>query len=267
MRKIAHPNGKLIVFNPQFHSYAIDSVRLKAVSKYLDEYFPFDEKRISALVAKKTGQNPEDVKRGWKLQGVLGKNVHAVIESKLLGSPLPVIKTENLHGDEEKYIPPALDAVGKVLSMYDIVAVEQVIASPQLRVAGTIDFIGRNKQTGALLIADWKTTGSTATNFRFGSFETPAEGLLRHLPNAKMSRYAMQVLIYGHILRLEGYSALFGDAVNTLPLEYGIVQLAKNEEGDVVSEFRRVSPMDVVPPDALLEMNAESIINKVLQVA
>jgi hypothetical protein len=263
-KKVAHPAGSLISFNPQYHAYSCDGVRLKAVSKYLDACFPFDEKKVSGFVAKKTGQSPEDVIRGWKKQATLGKNVHAVIESRLLNAPAPVRHHEELHGDENKYIPVALEAVDRVLSAYDCVAVEQVIASPQLSVAGTIDFVGRNKKTGAILIADWKTSGTTTSSFRFGSFETPALGVLGHLSNGKISRYAMQVLIYGHILRLEGYSKFFGDAVNSLPMEYGIAQLAKNEAGDVVCELREVTVMDALPADSLFETTIEDIINGLL---
>jgi hypothetical protein len=254
----------MVAFNPQFHSYSMDGAKLKAVSKFLDVAFPFDEKRISGFVAKKTGQNPEDVVRGWKKQATLGRNVHAVIEAKLLGLPAPMRRKEELHGDEEKYIPVAYTAVDKVLSMYETLAVEQVIGSAQLGAAGTIDFVGRNKKTGAILIADWKTTGSVATSFRFGSFETPALAPLSHLANTKMARYAMQVMIYGRILRLEGYSKFFGDAVNKLPMEFGIVQLSKNETGDVVCEMKRVDEDDVLPPDGLLETTADEVINRVL---
>ena len=189
IRKIAHPSGSMITFDPRFHSYAVGNVPCRSVSKVLDKCFPFDEAKISGIVAKKTGKSPQEVARGWKLQAVLGKNVHAVIESKLLGKPPPLKTAVDQHGEEDLYTPVALAAVDKVLSMYDTVAVEQVIASPQLKVAGTIDFIGRNKKTGAILIADWKTSGTTVSSFRFGSFETPALGYLSHLPNAKFFRY------------------------------------------------------------------------------
>lgn len=265
IRKVAHPNGSMISFNPQYHSYSIDGNKLKAVSKFLDASFPFDEKRISGFVAKKTGQNPEDVIRGWKKQATLGRNVHAVIEAKLLGSPIPIRTKSELHGDEEKYVPIALAAVDKVLTMYETLAVEQVIGSQQLGAAGTIDFVGRNKKTGAILIADWKTSGSVASSFRFGSFETAALAPLGHLANTKSARYAMQVMIYGRILRLEGYQKFFGAAVNSVPMEYGIVQLSKNDAGDVVCEMKRVVEDDVLPPDGQLEVTSDLIVNEVLR--
>lgn len=264
MKSILHPCGKNITFNAQWHKYAMDGIgTLKSVSKVLDKHFPFDEARVSGVVATKTGQTAAEVSAGWKKQAVLGKNVHSFIEAKLRSEPPPVVPASDLHGEEAKYYPVAEEAVRKVSKLYDTVAIEQVIASPTLGLAGTIDFLGRNKQTGAILVGDWKTSGSKTSNFQFGSFETPAIGLLSHLPNAKVYRYALQILIYGFILRLEGYDKMFGPAVLEKPFEYGIIQMSKTEEGEVDVEFKKVTEEMVLPIDG--ETSIDELLRAVIR--
>jgi hypothetical protein len=339
LRRIPHPSGVEVVFDTKWHQYKISNTALRSVSKLLDRYFPFDEKRVLQIVAKKTGQTIDEIKRGWSRQALLGKNVHEYIECTLLQKPPPAftlllqrkqareaarpadatgpahvstsaLEDEVLHGEEEQYLPVADAAVQTLLTHYDLLTCEQVIASPTWGLAGTIDFIGRNKTTNQILIGDWKTSGSVTSNFRFGSYETPCPGCLRHLPNSKFYRYAMQVVVYGHILAREAYferrffdaqlrTALSRDGAGhtladtkpgarpkkgqrgpcriseasteaSLPLpsnidtlletyyhganmeekfEYGIVQLAKSEEGGVIAEFKQVTPATVLPPD------------------
>lgn len=265
LKQILHPSGKPITFNSQWHQYSMEGVGvLKSVSKVLDKHFPFDEARVSTIVANKTGQSREEVSKGWKRQAVLGKNVHSYIEAKLRNEPTPAILPQDLHGEEAKYYPLAEEAVRKVSRLYDTVAIEAVIGSPSLGLAGTIDFVGRNKKTGAILIGDWKTSGAVSSNFRFGSFETPASGILNHLPNAKFYRYGLQVMIYGLILRSEGYEKMYGKELIAQPLEYGIIQMSKTETGDVDVDYKIVTPQTVLPPDAS-DMTLDELLRAVVR--
>jgi len=263
-RQILHPSGKYITFSPQWHKYSMDGIgTLKSVSRVLDKHFPFDEARVSAAVATKTGQTPADVSKGWKRQAVLGKHVHEFIEAKLQGQAPPVVPASELHGDEAKYYPVAEDAVQQVTRLYETVAIEQVIASPSLGLAGTIDYLGRNRKTGAIFVGDWKTSGSVVSDFRFSSFETSAVGALSHLPNAKFYRYAMQILIYGLILRLEGYDTMFGDSLLKMPIEYGIIQMSKKDNADVDLEFKLVTESTVQPLDG--DMSTDELLRSVIR--
>lgn len=346
LRRVPHPSGAEILFDPKWHQYKLGGTALRSVSKLLDRYFPFDEKRVLQLVARKTGQSVDVIKRNWSRQALLGKNVHEYIECRLLQKPPPTftlllkrrqereaarpadatgpaqvtttsLEDEVLHGEEGLYLPVADAAVDTMLSHYDCVSSEQVIAAPGWGLAGTVDFIGRNRSTNRILIGDWKTSGSVTSDFRFGSFETPCPGCLRHLPNSKFYRYAMQVVVYGHILARERYfaqkffdakllAALRADAPPAAPakakkgkmkksdektdaalrlsdaevstlldtyyhgdsieerFEYGIVQLAKNDSGEVVVEFKEVTPATVLPPDCP-EMSFAELLRRVME--
>lgn len=221
MKAVAHPSGMPLLFDAKWHQYKMGGVALRSVSKVLDQFFPFDEKRVLGIVSKKTGEPEEVIKEKWNRQALLGKNIHEFIEKKILSQPpptfylllekfkdkpdIPAAMKDMIHGEEFLYLPAAEKAVETVKKDYTVLAVEQVVACPSLGIAGTIDLLAQNKKTGKILIGDWKTSGSIRSDFRFGSFETSSLGCLRHLPNSKMYRYALQIIIYGEILRREKY--------------------------------------------------------------
>lgn len=249
MKAIPHPSGVPILFDAKWHRYRMGGTSLRSVSKILDAFFPFNEKRALAAVSRKTGESEEAIKAKWNRQALLGKNVHEFIERKLLDQPPPSFSLliekvaakpellssvkDILHGEERNYIPVAEKAVETIKEHYDVVAVEQIVACPSLGIGGIIDLLARDKKTGNYLIADWKTSGSIKSNFRFGSFETSSMGCLQHLPNSKMYRYALQIIVYGEILRRERYfeSGYF----NTHPLK-----------ANKVEEFQATQPTTTV---------------------
>lgn len=342
LKRVPHPSGVSVLFDEKWHQYRVANTKLQSVSKLLDKYFPFEEDKILSLVSRKKQLPKEVIKEQWNRQALLGKNIHEYIECKLLDKAPPTfvllmekqrqkaakggeetsakeegrtMLTEVLHGEEALYLPVADAAVESMKAKYDVLGVEQVVAAVEWGgLAGTIDFIGvRKEDPRRILIGDWKTSGSMSSPFRFGSFEEPSAGCLRHLPNAKFYRYAMQVIIYGEILKRERYieSGFFNHVLtpvldritaasttsranaddhisakgkrakrrSSIPastaeflsafregsfaLEYGIVQLSKNEEGGVEAEFKRVTEQTVLPPDAA-EINFPLLLKKVM---
>lgn len=264
MKKFAHPANRTLEFHPQYHQYKVTGLNqpFRSVSKVLNQYFPFDTNRIAAIVAEKEGKTVQDVTAAWKRQGMLGTNVHAFIEAKIEQRPPPMLLPASRHGDEELFFVEAEKAVQSVLHEYETIRIETGVASIPLGVAGTIDYLGRHKATGRFLIADWKTSGKAGTGFRFGSFEEPCPGILSHLPNEKFFRYALQILLYGYILRTEGYSKIFGEGMAKLPLEYGVIQFGKTEQNTVAVEFKEVTPATILPVDG--DMTTDELLYRVL---
>jgi hypothetical protein len=258
IRRTLHPSGRELIFESKFHKYSMTDLGLfRSVSQVLDSQFPFDQDRLSQLVAQKTGRTVAQVLEEWKLAAQLGTNTHAYIESHLSHRRhLPQSDWEKdkvqlpampvLQGNETAYFKGADILVQDILEQYEVVALETMVCHPEAAVAGTIDFIGRNRKTGRIVVADWKTS-SASTRFQFGIFDEPTPGLdskflaagssplcgvplLSHLANTKLNRYALQVLIYGYILQSQGYANLFKEPAMDEPLEYLLGIVAPQDE-------------------------------------
>ena len=265
-KRAKHPSGAELSFNAKLHTYKLGgySGTLKSVSTVLGDYFPFDTEAVSEKVGKMRGQDAKEIRDEWKRVSILGTNVHAHVESLLLRKERPT--PARLHGKEELFYPAATVAAQAVMKHYDILGVEEMVASKRFGIAGTIDFIARNKRTGALLIGDWKTSQTSASEWAFSSYETPALPPVAHLPNSKMTKYALQTMLYGFILRTEGYASLFGKAVIDKPMEYGIVKFSLAAEGDRVTVgYHAMDPAMLVAPDHRgLERSSDDILRDLL---
>eukprot|EP00758_Cryptobia_borreli_P002544 Tbor_TRINITY_DN3109_c0_g1::TRINITY_DN3109_c0_g1_i1::g.14716::m.14716 len=268
MRKVPLPCGKKLYFDQAAHAYAISGGvgPCKSVSAVLDRLFPFDSDYISKLVADKQGTTPESVIKGWSTRAALGSNVHAFIEQKILNEALP-FRTD-LNGEEHLYYPAANEAAEHVLKLYEPIAVELMIASPRYKLAGTIDFLGRNRKTGAIFVGDWKTAGTLGNEWRLASFQTPALPPVAHMINEKMSRYSLQILTYGYLLRIEGYdkflNGMIGPKLLSMPMEYGIIQMGKQLDGLVGIEYKEVKPSSLIPRCAPEDKQPDEIIEDIL---
>jgi hypothetical protein len=270
LKTAKHPSGVDLLFDPEWHSYKFAGKRLLSISRVLDRFFPFDADAVAAKVAAKELKTVEQVKAEWLTSTVLGTNVHAHIEALLLGEPRRPVA--DLQGDEDLFYPAATVAANSIAAKYEVVACEAMVCSPRLRIAGTIDFIGRNRETGAIAIMDWKTSSSSASaGFRFGSFDEPCPPPLQHLVNSKTTRYSLQVLLYGHLLRTEGYAANYGRELEEMPIEYGIVQIGRSDQHDSASsgavsvDFQRVVPECIMRPDDLFEHTPASMLLRAIR--
>ena len=264
MRSQILPNGGKLLFDGPAHVYTIEGVgKCQSVTTILNQIFPFDTEGISKKVAEKAKMQQSEVLAQWTSRATLGTNVHAFIEQKILKQALP--PRVELEGSESLFYPAADKASSLVLESYEPLAVELMIASPRYKLAGTIDFLGKNRKTGAILIGDWKTTGSMPTSFRLSStFNKPAEPPLSHLVNDKMCRYALQTLIYGHLLKTEGYGKLIDGAIDTLPLEFGLIKFGPQLDGSVSYEFVGINPGSIVPVCLRSEVRPQDVIEDVL---
>ncbi len=257
-----HPTGKLIEFHQRNHRYICAGKPLRSVSQVLNNMFPFDSERVSKIVAQKQSRTQAEVLNDWRLSAVLGKNVHSYIESLLLRRPVPTSFAET-QGKEEQFFPVAKNAVERFLEHYEVIQVEQIIGSPSWGLAGTIDILARNRRTGGFLIGDWKTSSATKSNFRYSLFDDPCPAPVRHLANNKTNRYAMQILLYGEMLRREQFSRNFGKAIDALPLEYGLIQMGPDETGTVSATFTKVTPDMMLPPTGSWDASPQMILETV----
>lgn len=251
-KKASHPSGAELLFHAKYHSYKLGGMpnNLKSVSTVLGRYFPFDSKAVATKLAASRGCEPADILKEWNMVTVLGSNVHAHIEQFILKKKYPPPK--ELQGLEEKFYPVGIKAAKAVLKDYEILGVEEMIASKKYGVAGTIDLLAKNKKTGAILIGDWKTSQKAHSDWLYSSFDAPALPPISHLTNTKMVKYALQTMLYGYIMRTEGYEKKFGDTVLTVPMEFGICMFAP-KEGTTTDEigvrFYKMDPKTLLSPD------------------
>jgi len=90
-----------------------------------------------------------------------------------------------------------------------VIGAEMMIFHEALQLAGTIDFAARDKQ-GVLWLMDWKTNNEIRTVNPYGK---TGLGVIAHLPECEMTKYALQLSTYETILKAEGYIGR-GEKVN-----------------------------------------------------
>ena len=75
---------------------------------------------------------------------------------------------------------------------------EKMVFDPNLNVAGTIDLIGRNRDTGDYVLCDWKTNKRIRMDNEYGdTFLNP----LNDIPDCEYSLYGLQLSLYEKILK------------------------------------------------------------------
>jgi len=127
-----------------------------------------------------------------------GTNVHAYAEALVLGTERPLPANER----EERSFRIVDRAVEQLAASYDLLAAEHIIFDPLYRVAGMIDLVGRNRETSALAILDWKTC-EEITAVSYSKLLPP----VAHLNDNKIERYSLQLSIYAMLLADSEYSA------------------------------------------------------------
>jgi hypothetical protein len=160
---------------------------------------------VASRVAKRTGRMEMDIMAEWKEQGRLaGENgtlTHTYAESIVSGN---IDKMTPPETDKQRR---AFDLIDRALVMlskqYEFLGTEQIIFDPLFLVAGMIDLPARNKTTGALAILDWKTN-KDITSDSYGQVCLPP---IQHLPASKVTKYELQLSLYGWVLTDADYSA------------------------------------------------------------
>jgi hypothetical protein len=83
-----------------------------------------------------------------------------------------------------------------------------MIFHEELRLAGSIDMIYRDKNTNQLVIYDWKRSKKIEKRMQYGKISTTE--CLNHIPDTNYWHYCMQLNVYKAIL-LAKYGVSVGD--------------------------------------------------------
>lgn len=189
-----------IIFNPQYHTYTLDGQKLTSVTKVVGQLKPpFDADTIATKQAAKLGTTKEAVLAEWdaKRQAGLerGNRVHEHIRSTLLG--LTVQPDRFLDMNTKPVECLAFDRFWEqIKSTVDVKWVETVIGDYNLGIAGTVDAVLVDKQTGACRLWDWKTGDKFRLDNRFQTLNPP----FADCDDCELVNYSLQASLYRLII-------------------------------------------------------------------
>jgi len=228
----AHPRDTRIQFDEPTHVYTIDgdSSSYQSVTTLIHAYVqPFDADAIIAKMQASPkwfaspyyGMTAEEIKKKWSDSGKdaseAGTKTHLHIEYWYNDVTLP----EPDNSKEFQYFLKYQEEVGK---QYIPWATEKEVFYEEAHIAGQIDMLYLNPETGNLIIADWKRVKEIKTENRFQNMR----GILSHLPDTNYWHYALQLSIYKHILEKKyGYRVekLFLVVLHPDASSYNVVDL------------------------------------------
>lgn len=193
---------KDIVLDKESHKYSLTSqpgLEFTSVTTFIDHFFEgFDAPKIAKKLIKHypkyAGRTVESLIADWDAAANYGTMVHDQIEQWI---------KEDVEPKEEKAIR------GKEwlknltsASEHDILS-EVVVCSAELKIAGTVDILAKDKSTGKCTLIDWKTSKKIETSSygnKMGTHDTT-----RHVMDCNYYHYALQLSLYRYIIE-EYYS-------------------------------------------------------------
>lgn len=205
IKQALHPNGLKISFHEERHEYLVDQERYDSVTSLIYKNFPkFDALKVSELVAKKQGREQKEILAEWELSRIeaakFGTRFHAMVEKILNEKNLEAADGLAEGAREKRYLTALKKAILEIGQNYEFLDQEKIVFSPELRLAGTIDVILKNRKTGNLIVADWKTN----KKIDYNGFDKGL-GPFKHLDNCNFIHYSLQLSAYRHLLLKEGY--------------------------------------------------------------
>lgn len=203
-------NGLQVCFEDKGHVYRVfdKEQRLKykpiSVTTLIHKYQrPFDLEGLSAKCAAEEGITQDEMKARWANESRqacnYGTKMHSVAERIFNGE----FVDDSTFAPKEQVVFKQINAVVKKLKdrPYDFES-EKIIFDPTINVAGTIDLLGRNKETGDYIIVDWKTNKRIRKDNEWGkTYLSPVE----ELPDCEFSTYGLQLTMYERILKEGGF--------------------------------------------------------------
>lgn len=204
-------NGLVIQFDDDGHVYRVfdqETGGLKhrplSVTTIIGKYKrPFDLEGLSAKCAAEEGVAQDEIKSRWATESKTacryGTKMHSVAERLFNGE----FVDDSTFSFKEKVVFAQIQSVVKKMRAkpYDWES-EKIVFDPKVNVAGTIDLLGRNRETGSYILLDWKTNKQIRMDNEWGkTLLSPVDGL----PECEMSTYGLQLAMYERILKEGGF--------------------------------------------------------------
>jgi ATP-dependent exoDNAse (exonuclease V) beta subunit len=177
-------------FNKKNHTYKKGKDEYVSVTTFLKDFFePFDERKTAKFLTyldRKKGikTGVRHYLKQWKADREHGTRVHELIQ----GIPVKDVEQKDLNkaAQAKRFIDSCITYP---------VENEMLVAATDLKLAGTIDFIG---MTGnGLHLVDWKTNKAIKqTGYKGKKCKDP----VAHLEDCNYEKYRLQLLLYSYIL-------------------------------------------------------------------
>lgn len=213
-KSVVKHNGLTIQFDGSGHVYKVfcednnGDTKLKfkpiSVTTLIHKYQkPFDVESNSLRVAQREGVSQEEIKKRWRTQNRdacnYGSKMHSVVERIFNGE---FVDDTNFNINEKVVFAQINKVVEKMKAKpYDWES-EKIVFDPSINVAGTVDLLGKNKDTGNYIIVDWKTNKRIRFENEYGeNFLSPID----ELPDCEFNIYGLQLSMYEKILKDGGF--------------------------------------------------------------
>lgn len=203
-------NGMTVHFDEKGHVYKVYDKDEKfknkpiSVTTLIHKYQrPFDLEGMSLKTAMKEGVSQDEIKERWakinKTACKYGTKMHSVAERIFNGE---FVDDSTFTPDEQVVFNQINTVVKKMKSKPYEYESEKIVYDPSINVAGTIDLLGRNKDTGDYVLMDWKTNKRIRMDNEWGdTFLSPVDDL----PDCEFSLYGLQLTMYERILKEGGF--------------------------------------------------------------
>lgn len=173
---------------------------------------PFDEDKISKLVAKRDGVTQQDVLDQWAYERDLaceyGTLAHLYLECKWKNEDFKYDAKPYVYKFGKDVVTPKFEQIKPALETFyqtfkdrlEIIGAEVVIASQDYDIAGSIDLLAYSKKLNAIIIIDNKSNKAIKKEaYRNAKMLAP----LSHIPDSNYWHYSLQGAIYKRILETE----------------------------------------------------------------
>lgn len=239
------------------HYYEYKGQRIGiSVTTLIEQYTnEFDAELVAEKVASKEGKTIQQILSEWKaknewacLKGSKGHEFAQTLWSGELYQPIVKQLTEGQKTALESISQQAKDFYNQYKDRLEHLKDELIIGSEEYNIASAIDHLFINKQTGGLVLVDYKTNSNIHKGEKYAkNMKVP----LQHLKDTTLNHYFIQLSIYKFLL--EKYTNLKVDEMfivwfSELNEDYKILDVPylKNEVIKILGN-RREKNMNSVP--------------------
>lgn len=187
---------RYIHFDPEQHRYFFNQTELTGVTKFLKQFQqPFDQQGVASKVAAKQGKTVEQVIAEWEKKGKEGREkgtfVHDMIRRTLVVNPVQSDFLETLSWPPEVNAFDKFWRIASVQYRYSEEHIEWVIGDVEFKLAGTVDALMQNTETGLYHLMDWKTGKFDLSN-QYQKLKYP----FPYLDDCQLNVYSLQLSLY-----------------------------------------------------------------------